>query len=215
MVSPRGNYIEVTISMCNMRMLAILLATIVPATISSTDALAHRFTVALVAPISGTDSDVGRQARDGFRLATTERDGHSNEESDGHLGGLDVYILEIDANQVASALLQEIELLVEREQVEIVASLAAPTLNQDLRRQLTGTNAVLIEASETVSPETTTMDGEAFATVFEKMFSQTPAGPAYRGYGVARLIDQIVRAIEGDFSDLDNVRSAVARVGDQ
>ena len=201
--------------MCNPRVLAIILAIASPATIASTDALAHSFKVGLIAPIAGADSDVGGQARDGFRLATKERDGHSNEESDGHLGGLDVYILAIDANQGAGAVLREIGRLTEREQVDIVVSLAPPELNQDLRRQLAGTNAVLIEASETVSLNATTMDGEPFASAFEGLFGQTPAGPAYQGYGAARLIDRVVRAIEGDFSNPDKVRSAIARFSSQ
>lgn len=57
---------------------------------------AHSFKVALVATVSGPMAGPGKQARDGFMLATTERDGHPDQESDGHLGGLDVYVTLID-----------------------------------------------------------------------------------------------------------------------
>ncbi len=50
---------------------------------------AHAFNVLLLGSTSENYTDV----YDAFRLATKERDGHANEESDGHLGGLDVYIL--------------------------------------------------------------------------------------------------------------------------
>ncbi len=39
-------------------------------------ALAHRFNVALVIPLSNAASAQGRQIRDGFMLATKERDSH-------------------------------------------------------------------------------------------------------------------------------------------
>ena len=181
----------------------------------STDTLAHSFKVGLVAPMSGADSNVGRQGRDGFRLATTERDGHSNEESDGHLGGLDVYILVIDANQSAGAVLLEIERLVEREQVEILASLAPTNLEQDIRRRLAATNTVLITALEAAPQDATTMDGEPFDSAFEGLFGYAPLRLAYQGYGLARQIDRAVRAIEGDFSDPDVVRSAIQRASRQ
>ena len=59
-------------------------------------ALAHRFNVTLVIPKSNAASVQGRQFLDGFMLATTERDSHPDQESDGHLGGLDVYVAVID-----------------------------------------------------------------------------------------------------------------------
>jgi len=52
-------------------------------------ASAHGFNVLLL----GSAPDSFNDVYDAFRLATKEQDGHANEESDGHLGGLDVYIL--------------------------------------------------------------------------------------------------------------------------
>ncbi|MCF6273460.1 MAG: hypothetical protein L3J37_09790 [Rhodobacteraceae bacterium] len=50
-------------------------------------AQAHSFNVLIVG-----ENLAETGAYNGFRLATRERDGHANEESDGHLGGLDSYI---------------------------------------------------------------------------------------------------------------------------
>lgn len=54
-------------------------------------AWAHSFNVVMVVP-----DDMAQGARNdmaaAFLVASEERDGHANEESDGHLGGLDVYI---------------------------------------------------------------------------------------------------------------------------
>jgi len=62
-------------------------------------AQAHRFNVALVAPSSGWNSTVGETIFKRFMVATTERDNHADEESDGHLGGLDVYVTLADQNK--------------------------------------------------------------------------------------------------------------------
>lgn len=50
--------------------------------------VAHEFTLAIRADNAGQLASAIR----GVRLASTERDGHSNETSDGHLGGLDLII---------------------------------------------------------------------------------------------------------------------------
>ncbi len=52
-------------------------------------AVAHEFTVAIRADSA---TQLASSIR-GMRLAATERDGHANETSDGHLGGLDLFIL--------------------------------------------------------------------------------------------------------------------------
>ncbi len=76
--------------------------------LAATPALAHSFRMALLLPLTGADAAVGRQAVKGFLLATRERDGHPDETSDGHLGGLDVYVLVIDTNRPEGAVLAAI-----------------------------------------------------------------------------------------------------------
>ena len=63
-----------------------------------TAAFGHSFDVAFVVP-----AGAHVQAMQAFLLASGERDGHAFEESDGHLGSLDVYIsvVEMDADVAA------------------------------------------------------------------------------------------------------------------
>ena len=55
-------------------------------------ALAHSFSTAMLLPADLADDPLQEDLMQAFLLASEERDGHSNETSNGHLGGLDVYI---------------------------------------------------------------------------------------------------------------------------
>ena len=91
-------------------------------TISFNPAYAHRFYVALVIPFSNAVADQGRQYRQGFMLATTERDSHPDEESDGHLGGLDVYVSVIDSQ---GDIRTEMERIVSQGRIDIVVAIGS------------------------------------------------------------------------------------------
>jgi hypothetical protein len=56
-----------------------------------TVASAHSFNVVLVVP-ADVSTAVRADMTSAFLVASEERDGHADEESDGHLGGLDVYV---------------------------------------------------------------------------------------------------------------------------
>ena len=56
-------------------------------------ASAHSFTVALIAGADGA-ADQMQSAVNGFLVASAENDGHSAETADGHLGGLDVFLIQ-------------------------------------------------------------------------------------------------------------------------
>ena len=58
--------------------------------LAATPTLAHSFDVDIVFPQSATAAARDNFVRE-FRRASAERDSHAGEESDGHLGGLDVY----------------------------------------------------------------------------------------------------------------------------
>ena len=55
-------------------------------------ASAHSFTAALLVVGEDREASLAEAVR-GFLLAADERDGHANETSDGHLGGVDVHVL--------------------------------------------------------------------------------------------------------------------------
>ena len=70
------------------RIMRILLATAIWAG-AATAVLAHSFNLGVIAP---DDAALRADLRAAFLIASEERDGHANEESEGHLGGLDVYL---------------------------------------------------------------------------------------------------------------------------
>ncbi len=133
-------------------------------------ALAHAFNVWLIAGKVSTQS-----VYDGFRLATRERDGHDFEESDGHLGGLDVNIfssgpdgppppdIDIRVNFEAAAL-PEISVVREIERIELRPSIAW---------------AAIIALD--------------FQDRFAAEYGRPADDMARRGYYAAQLIDRFVR----------------------
>lgn len=60
-------------------------------------ALAHEFTAALLVIGENRETRLAEAVR-GFLIAADERDGHENETSDGHLGGVDVHILPLPSD---------------------------------------------------------------------------------------------------------------------
>ena len=107
------------------RTAAVLLALIAGVMVFAPPAWAHSFNVALIIPASPE----GREIRDGFMLATTERDSHPDEESDGHLGGLDVYVTVIEAGESGPGPGQ----LVRQGQADIVAIIGLGEMRSRIR----------------------------------------------------------------------------------
>jgi hypothetical protein len=86
-----------------------------------TTANAHSFRLGLAAPFSGPQAAIGQQALDGLMLATRERDGHPDESSDGHLGGLDSYLLPLDSAEADGVALRQ---LADELRLDIVTTVA-------------------------------------------------------------------------------------------
>jgi hypothetical protein len=104
-------------------------------------AKAHSFNVGLVIALSEQSDANIRQARDGFLLATRERDSHPDEESDGHLGGLDVYLFPVDLKRESLA---GIRALLQREQIDILAVIGPDDAADQFRPLVAGSKAVLL-----------------------------------------------------------------------
>lgn len=169
-------------------------------------AAAHAFKVGFLVPAPNAEADHGRDALDAFRLAARERDGHPGETADGHLGGLDVYLLPvqirpIDADPGAAAALARVEALATVERVEFVTGLLPHDLIAPLGRRLAGTATVLIVPDPLPARDAVTMDGVLFYTAFSEATGRAPGPAAYTGYALARLLDRAVRALDGDFTD--------------
>ena len=89
-------------------------------------ASAHSFQAGLLFPYSGPSAKAGRQVLDGFMLATKERDAHPDTESDGHLGGLDVYLSRIDSAGTSAATTLKSMALLRQKKIEFLAAFASP-----------------------------------------------------------------------------------------
>jgi ABC-type branched-subunit amino acid transport system substrate-binding protein len=169
------------------------------------DAAAHSFNVGLIiAPIEAAGTDA-RQVRDGFVLATRERDSHPDEESDGHLGGLDVYLYPVDLRRESLAGVRE---LLQRHQIDILAVIGPDGTVADIRPLLEGSQAVLLPPGRLRSPPT-----RAFADAFAAAFGYPPSLPAAEGYNAARRIDAAVRPL-GGVGDREALRRALADTRD-
>ena len=157
-------------------------------------ALAHRFNVALVVPASNAGPAQGRQILDGFMLATAERDSHPDQDSDGHLGGLDVYVTVIDGEGDVTA---DIARVTARGEVAIVAAFGTQTTLSLIKRLLDGKGIALLPPGQSPFSEPGLPAVAAFISAYEKKYGIEPSSDAARGYNAARRIDTAVRAQGG------------------
>lgn len=158
-------------------------------------AWAHSFNILLIAPLS---EPTGQSLLRGFLLATREQDGHEAEESDGHLGGLDSYIIRLD------------NMPEEPDRLESILRKSTPLFATGL--EITNTTSAILEQNSVVvvdldssalwsnislSPEKIAMmDGTSFSNAFRRRYGLHPDKNAIRGYLAARIIATTVRQAE-------------------
>ena len=176
---------------------------------------AHSFTVALIAPSSGANMEIGVHVRDGFLRATRERDSHPNEESDGHLGGLDVYLIPIDAALEPQRVLTAVEMLLQAQQIEFIAAVSF-SRTEELRRVVAGTKTLFIELGQNLmsneKPIISDSNSSVFESEFRRDFGYEPSQHAMLGYNIARLIDEAIRRNGEDLSDVENLGQSLKTV---
>lgn len=176
-----------------------MLVVVLTSLLAASPAAAHSFRLGLAAPFSGPEAAAGRQALDGLRLATRERDGHPDETSDGHLGGLDSYLVPLDS---VAADAGELRRQAEAMGLDIV-TVAAPV--QGLEAALGGAPVAFCPPRAGLAlagPE-----AAQFAAGFREAFGYDSTPAAARGYIAGRAVDAAVRAL-GDVSD----KPALARL---
>lgn len=159
-------------------------------------AIAHEFVVSLRAV--GAEREVILQdALRGFLLATAERDAHANEESNGHLGGLDVYI--IPQPESIAARFPDLKtapggppdiVAVIGASPDVTAEVAAirdegPILQPGLLHDANGWTVA------------DALDPDSFAARYIANYGQPASQWAARGYNAARRIDAAVRPLGG------------------
>jgi hypothetical protein len=164
----------------------------IAATFSANAAVAHEFTAALY--ISGEMREARLQeAVNGFLLAADERDGHANETSDGHLGGLDVQILPLPVDATG-----QVVGLVGAPQIppDVVVLMGGEGLPPDaLAGEMAGGLEIQIGMLPDNWRDADTTD--SFAARYQNAFDAPPTEAAAQGYNVARRLDAAIRALEG------------------
>ncbi len=186
---------------------------------SSGHVRAHSFDVGFMAPFSGLDAQQGQQALDGFLLATRERDGHAFEESDGHLGGLDSYVIRIDSSRGAEAVRGQLDELFEGDGivfltgVSVSETLAAAGVGSDNNQSILvdPVDSAVYRSAASAPESLVTMDDMPFSAAFREAYGYEPDVYAIGGYVAARFIAAAVSAAEGRFSQRDVLHRALAR----
>jgi hypothetical protein len=173
-------------------------------TLANDPVLAHRFDVALVVPLSNAASVQGRQIRAGFMLATAERDSHPDQDSDGHLGGLDVYVRVIDGTGDVAA---DLGRMTARGEVRIVAAFGSETTLSLIRTLLDGTEIALLVPGQNPFSGSGLPAVAAFMSAYQRKYGARPSSHAARGYNAARRIDVAVRAQGGTDDTASLVRN--------
>jgi ABC-type branched-subunit amino acid transport system substrate-binding protein len=165
---------------------------------------AHSFNVTLLVPLSGAAAAEGVQMRNGFMLATKERDAHAGQESDGHLGGLDVYV--------------EVEDIVSKSGVGTSGAAGSRAANVVVAIQSAGmvkpseelmrgrSGSLLVQGNIPFSSPDEIAKGDmapaikAFVVAFQAEYGYAPSQPAAQGYNAARRVDAAIRE-QGDAGD--------------
>lgn len=180
----------------------LILAMIAEIALGIDPALAHRFNVALVIPLMDATSVQGREIRSGFMLATTERDSHAGQESDGHLGGLDVYVTIINGRGDVEA---DIGRLVTQGEIDIVAAFGSEKTLSRIGTLLEGKPVVLLLPGETPFAKSDLPAVAAFVSAYERAYGRRPSSQAAQGYNAARRIEVAVRS-QGGVDDTELLR---------
>jgi len=167
---------------------------------------AHSFSLGLIIPLSGPQLESGQQVLDGFLLATTEEDGHPDETSDGHLGGLDSHVLKVDSGTNSTEMLNRLEKLMQTREPIFVTGLFTAKNIEIIKESLKRKNTVLFdpvesdmwEKAQSSLGQLKSMSGDSFSTGFQNRYGYEPTSAAMRGYIAARLIAATVRSFGED-----------------
>jgi len=178
------------------------------ALLAAGEARAHGFNIGFVAPLSGPAAHQGRQSLDGFLFATRERDSHAFEEADGHLGGLDSYVIRIDTGRGLEAVRGQLGELIRDDGVFFLTGVSVSETLAAAGAVLDPDQAILIEAADSPlhrsvakAPESlVTKDKVSFSVAFRDATGSDADANAVTGYIAARFIDAAVSAVQGDFS---------------
>lgn len=155
-------------------------------------AAAHSFTAALL--VVGENREVRlAEAVRGFLLAADERDGHADETSDGHLGGVDVHVAPLPSSAVAmvDGLIGAPEdppdvLVVIETEPQVGAS----------ENEFTGVRLVILPTA--LPPDWQADDAsDGFVVRYRQAYGVAPSESAAMAYHAARRLDAAIRPLDG------------------
>lgn len=155
-------------------------------------AAAHSFTAAILVVGENVEQDLAEAVR-GFLLAADERDGHPNETSDGHLGGVDVHVLPLPAE--ATRLVQKLTGSPD-EPADVVIVLGPKPADDDAASKYSRASTVLVQA---LLAEGWNGDDrmEGFITRYRLAYGKEPGLLAASAYHAARRLDVAIRPLDG------------------
>lgn len=166
-------------------------------------AFAHEFTAAIIGGNPVSDTLVEETVR-GFIVATDERDGHPDETSDGHLGGLDVQI-RVLPETAADSIDQLVGTPTDPAEIAILLGPERPATERVER--VVGPDTILIRPGRL--PSRRIRDSSDFGERFRDLFGRLPTDAAAQGYNAARRIDAALRPHAG-FSERAALEAALA-----
>lgn len=187
--------------------------------LSVESANAHSFKLGFITPLSGPEIRLGKEALDAFLFATGERDSHPGEKSDGHLGGLDSYVIRIDGARGAAFVQSRLREL-SAERVEFITGVFTPEIADGIFGALSGAHALLVDpvdcavyrASAGMPDRLSTVTGASLSEAFRATYGYEPGAYGARGYIAARLIDATVRAVGDGISNRSALKSAFEEI---
>ncbi len=172
-------------------------------------AAAHSFQTVIMPADSQSAEEWVVHFREGFLLASEERDSHAAQESDGHLGGVDVYLNDLLPTEDMDGFAPPPE----------IAILPGPDAQLPDGWDKTASMVLPAAEEDRITPrDRTYLDRAAepalapFARRFEERAGRSPGSVETAGYLAGRRIDAALREAGGatDFAALQKALSALA-----
>ncbi len=155
-------------------------------------ASAHSFTAALLVVGEDPEASLAEAVR-GFLLAADERDGHANETSDGHLGGVDVHVLPLPRN--AAGLVEDL-IGTPSEPPDLVVVLGPEPAAGAIARAYQSEGIVLVQdVLQEGWEREAQMD--SFTARYRLAHGTAPSAVAATAYHAARRLDAAIRPLDG------------------
>ncbi len=155
-------------------------------------AAGHEFTAAIL--VTGQEREARlAEAVNGFLLAADERDGHPNETSDGHLGGVDVQILPLPkeaAGRVSGLIGTPAQV------PDVIVLIGDGSGARPDEAMIDPVSAVLMPGTLPADWSDDTR-AESFAARYRSVYGTPPTETAAIGYNAARRLDLAIRPLDG------------------